>query len=60
MRNLILFGWILVNQGSFGSAVIAWYETEADCAKAGEYLNTVRCVPDRFAVEELREKQNLK
>ena len=53
MRNII-FGWLLAAQGW---GVIAFYETETDCAKAASYVNAehVNCIPDRFSINEVKE-----
>jgi hypothetical protein len=55
MTRAALAGWLLVT--GYGGT-IAWYETEADCKVAlqyvGEYAND--CVPDRHAVEAMRTK----
>jgi hypothetical protein len=54
MTRAALAGWLLV---TYYGGTIAWYETEADCKVAAEYTHKKgRCVPDRFAVEELRTK----
>lgn len=49
----IVWGWILCAQ-HFG--VIAWYESETDCAKAASHMNifSVHCVPDRFSINEVQ------
>ena len=53
--STILAGWLMV---TYYGGTIAWYETEADCKVAGNYVNLGiwRCVPDRHAVEAMRTK----
>lgn len=53
MKYTIL-GWVLCAQ-HWG--VIAWYESETDCAKAASYVNAdvVNCVPDRYSIGEVKE-----
>lgn len=53
LKTLFLVaGWLLVTSPGSGGNVIAWYETEADCAKASEYWAYSKCGPDRFEFSE--------
>lgn len=55
--TLIVAGWLLVHHNG---PTIAWYETKEDCEFAFDYSPGTtwnRCVPDRFAVEEMRRPQ---
>jgi len=52
--STIAAGWLLVTHHG---GTIAWYETKADCEIARPYApgSGPSCVPDRFAVEEMKE-----
>lgn len=53
--STITAGWLLVTH--YGGN-IAWYETKEDCEIAAQYpSDTAECVPDRFAVEEIRAQE---
>ena len=56
---VVAAGWLLVTKQG---GPIAFYDTKADCEFAIPYApdNTTRCIPDRFAVEEMRRSQETK
>lgn len=59
--STILAGWLLVTDHG---GTVAWYETKEDCEVALQaarpLLTYNACIPDRFAVEELRRVQEAK
>lgn len=57
--TLAVAGWLLV---TYHGGNIAWYETDVSCRVAAQYISntTADCIPDRFAVEELRQSQETK
>lgn len=54
--STILAGWLLVIDHG---GTVAFYDTKEDCEVAAQSLRTwfYRCVPDRFAVEQMRQPQ---